>query len=146
MASSKLYAKGPIYQGREIRLLEFSADEQDDGGYCRFAKTSLTPSALERATYFVLSYTWGPPPDTKIIWIDGHQVQIRENLWQFLCHWQKTALGEKSVHPSTQKWFWIDALFIDQRNTTERNDQVQMMNVIYSYVREDRVYLSQLQP
>jgi hypothetical protein len=73
--------------------------------------------------YRAVSYTWGDPNKTRHILINGCHFEIRENLWYFL---QAIRL------PDRIKWYWIDALCIDQSNTRERNHQVSLMSTIYS--------------
>jgi hypothetical protein len=62
--------------------------------------------------------------------IDGCQLLIRRNLWDFLhylCATQAPKDGKLLV--------WADAVCIDQRNVGERNHQVVLMGNIYSYAK-----------
>jgi len=71
--------------------------------------------------YTAVSYTWGDPTITRRIHVNGRPFHIRSNLWHFL-----------QAKPYTGKWYWIDALCIDQSNVRERNHQISLMSNIYS--------------
>ncbi|KAK5955592.1 hypothetical protein OHC33_003233 [Knufia fluminis] len=73
--------------------------------------------------YTALSYTWGPPTHDQDILLNGKLFQVRRNLWDFL-------LVAKDNFLRT-KW-WIDAVCINQDDTSERNRQVKRMAQIYS--------------
>jgi hypothetical protein len=64
--------------GDQIRLIEIISGS-NDALQCRFHCVSLS----DKPQYVALSYAWGPPPAIKSIWIDGHEILIRENLWLF---------------------------------------------------------------
>jgi hypothetical protein len=82
--------------------------------------------------YTALSYTWGNPGRHKTIILDGIEVQVRENLWQALCHLRS---------PNTELHLWIDAICIDQEDVLERNQQVSRMGTIYGMAKEVVVWL-----
>ncbi|KAL6703026.1 hypothetical protein ACN47E_010302 [Coniothyrium glycines] len=86
----------------------------------------------EYPIFSALSYEWGPESDYTAIQVNGVDVCIRENLWHFLTRW--------SQDPQAQfEPIWIDAICINQSNTSERNHQVRMMRQIYS--RAQGVYI-----
>ena len=62
-------------------------------------------------------------------------LQISQNLYDFLA----VARRKRWLH----KWFWIDALCIDQSNTTERSHQVAHMGHIYAHALKVIVWLGQ---
>ncbi len=73
--------------------------------------------------YEALSYMWGSEEDPMILEIDGHQLSVRNNLWQAL----------KQLRPKEGKRImWVDALCIDQENNKERNHQVEQMSKIFA--------------
>lgn len=79
--------------------------------------------------YDALSYTWEPSfEDEKIadglLEIPSHQesIRIKGNLIQAL---------RRLRLPDMPRILWVDAIRIDQENTTERNHQVRMMASIY---------------
>ncbi|KAI9931539.1 hypothetical protein ASPWEDRAFT_37642 [Aspergillus wentii DTO 134E9] len=117
----------------QIRLLTVSApDPQNDAIYCTLEVVDLT----DDVEYDALSYTWGAPAqygkfktmtsalDHPII-CEGEMLWVAENLESFLKRARKT--------PSLAgKKFWIDAICINQQDTTERASQVKLMGRVYS--------------
>jgi hypothetical protein len=134
---TNLYKTVPVNPAsNQTRLIEIIGGP-DTALQCRFHCVSLS----DDPQYIALSYAWGPPPATRSIWIDGHQVPIRENLWLFLCQvrkrsqqWSWENLGNWMYGPGAWKYLWVDALCIDQGSIVEKNHQVQKMSEIYSKV------------
>lgn len=77
--------------------------------------------------YLGLSYTWGEPKPTAPIHINGAVVDIRQNLFEFLLEMQRQR---------EDRWFWIDALCINQGDLDEKTAQVRMMGDVYKRVRD----------
>ncbi|KAG4431063.1 hypothetical protein IFR05_013455 [Cadophora sp. M221] len=73
--------------------------------------------------YEALSYVWGSPFDTKPIICEGQTFHVTRNLFNAL-----TVLR----HPTQARFLWIDAIFINQTNIAEGNQQVALMASIYS--------------
>ncbi|KAH0538177.1 hypothetical protein FGG08_005235, partial [Glutinoglossum americanum] len=69
---------------------------------------------VDNPNYSALSYTWGDPKPTKIIAVNGAKMEVTENLWNAL---------HDLRHPDEPRLLWVDAICIDQRNTTEKNQQ-----------------------
>ena len=84
--------------------------------------------------YTALSYTWGSKDANYVIILEGSRRSVRKNLWRFL-HQAKELKSEFTG------WLWIDALCINQNNTTERSQQVSVMPQIYSSAKEVLVWL-----
>lgn len=80
-------------------------------------------------TYTCLSYVWGEEPASQTILIGDKAMAIRPNLHDFL---------EQAMRRHHHRWFWIDALCINQSQIAERNHQVQQMGRIYA--QADRVF------
>lgn len=76
--------------------------------------------------YAAISYTWGPPSPTKIIYINDRALEVRHNCWAALLQaWR-------------QRWAlrcWIDAVCVNQDDLVEKAQQVSMMGDIYSYAQ-----------
>jgi hypothetical protein len=88
----------------------------------------------ESNSYKALSYVWGEPQMTGIILLDGKRLAITESL--------ETAL--RRLRPATGKpalRIWIDQICINQRDTVERNQQVQLMHAIYRRASQVLVWL-----
>ena len=97
----------------------------------------LTPIPTARTPYYVaLSYVWGDPNDTKEILLNGQPVQKTSNLI-FALRQLQASLGDLARAPASSTGheilFWIDALCINQSDTTERSLQVPRMGAIYGY-------------
>ncbi|KAF6815767.1 ankyrin and het domain protein [Colletotrichum plurivorum] len=80
--------------------------------------------------YYALSYTWGPAdPDTEEteemipVALNGDEFFVKPNLCDAL-------LQLRSSYPD--RWFWIDAVCINQNDLGERSSQVAAMDVIYT--------------
>lgn len=73
--------------------------------------------------YRAISYTWGPPSPTRGILVNDAEIEIRDNLFQFL--------DVLSRMPDLGGYYWIDQLCIDQTNLKERNHQVKKMRDIF---------------
>lgn len=116
-ASSKFQYK-PLENENSIRIILLLPGEDDAPVECICRHTNLD----EPLGYLGLSYTWGNPKDTLPIILDGHEVQVTENLESALRHIRSTTMAIG---------YWIDALCINQNDIPERNNQVQLMKQIY---------------
>ena len=92
----------------------------------------VSNASKSRASYKALSYTWGPPEPTKILVLNGIQIQVRENLWQALHHIRQEGSSLR---------LWVDALCINQEDIPERNEQVSRMGTLYNQAEEVLVWL-----
>ncbi|KAH7377315.1 heterokaryon incompatibility protein-domain-containing protein [Pyrenochaeta sp. MPI-SDFR-AT-0127] len=81
--------------------------------------------------YRAISYTWGDPSQVRKITLNGCPFAVRKNLWDFL----------DAVRNDPNRWYWIDAICIDQSNVKERNHQVNQMGEIYHNASETVVWL-----
>jgi Heterokaryon incompatibility protein (HET) len=118
-----------------IRLLTL---QQGEGSSI---ECNLEVCPISRCPSFIaLSYTWGPPAVGWEIVLDGKKFRVRSNLYKAL----QAIINQKSKaanklpgddlnidRPETWKYFWIDAICIDQENLLERNHQVNMMKQIF---------------
>ncbi|KAH7091383.1 heterokaryon incompatibility protein-domain-containing protein [Paraphoma chrysanthemicola] len=104
---------------RQIRLLK--VDPKTPVGGPMICKLEVFPVS-KNTVYTALSYTWGPPPSTETILVNGAPFKVRQNLYDFLymAWWM-----------SMEQYFWIDQICIDQQNTEEKNHQIKLMGLIY---------------
>jgi hypothetical protein len=70
--------------------------------------------------------------------VNGQEVLLRPNIWNFLHTIQKHFCQAGKERPPSTIRFWVDCLCIDQYNIRERNAQVSMMGDIYKAA--DKVY------
>lgn len=112
----------------EIRLMDIEAGIQP---VCNLRVVNLK----QQPDYHALSYYWGAPvvpSELKAVKVDKSQVMLRPNIYSFL--WHLTArFGSITV--------WFDVLCINQKDTTERSQQVAMMGNIYSAATSVYVWL-----
>ena len=144
-------------QRKQIRLLSFESED----------RLSLKTFNLDDAPpYTALSYTWGEPSSEHSVWLNGHETMIRphlrmaltdiyafaqdQNRIDYVFRWisrdQITAHYPPSdidIAKSTEalRYFWVDALCINQDDIQERNHQVSLMRRIYFQARTVCIWL-----
>lgn len=73
-------------------------------------------------SYYAISYTWGDSKSNKTILINDKPFQVGTSCQLVL----------KQVHRyAKSRYYWIDAICIDQKNLDEKSKQVAMMGKIY---------------
>jgi hypothetical protein len=84
--------------------------------------------------YEALSYAWGNPTPVTQAGIEQHDLKIgiAQNLADGLARLRRDGQTEL---------IWIDAICIDQRNVEERNQQVRLMDRVYSQAVQVKVWL-----
>lgn len=117
--------------GFRCLLLKRSTDETSPIE-CVLHSFTITTQALH---YEALSYSWGPPSS------EGEQQYI-------LCHGKKLAVSENCIsalYHLRQKYcdrlLWIDAICIDQTSIEDKNQQLQVMGLIYEKAAKVIVWL-----
>ncbi|KAF2852009.1 hypothetical protein T440DRAFT_353483, partial [Plenodomus tracheiphilus IPT5] len=111
----------------QIRLVKLyrdpNEDVEDSSSSLRKLSCSMKVSDLGAAPpYAVLSYTWGNALPVRTIRMDGKELEIRQNLHDFL---KAFCNDQANTH-----YLWIDQLCVDQQSNIERNHQVRMMSQI----------------
>jgi hypothetical protein len=111
-----------VYQSlpeRSIRFLKLHPHQDDGLISCSFSIQHIN-NEVSAPTYIALSYAWGRDHLTNHILIDDETVEVRQNLYEFLLQ--------------CGRWdaIWIDTLCINQEDSSEGSQQVQMMGSIYS--------------
>ncbi|KAM0481778.1 hypothetical protein ACHAPX_003104 [Trichoderma viride] len=84
--------------------------------------------------YEALSYVWGSSEKPHTVFIDGNTMAITANLHQVLVR-----LRDRVI----ERVLWIDAICIDQSNTTERGEQIRHMAEIYCKANRVTVWLGE---
>lgn len=128
-----------------IRLIKVLArDETSDRIECEIR------NATTAETYTCLSYVWGPVHETRSIILNGSKCKVRENLYHFLftassklardrnlgLPWTRADHRRGLDFEAATQALWVDALCINQKDTLERNYQVQNMGLIYSNAQQ----------
>jgi hypothetical protein len=141
-----------------IRLISVEVPKADGTISCTIRHVSLEPPPASNdvhclppaGTFTCLSYVWGSCESMREILVNEKRFRVRLNLWGFLSAVSSMRAQEEYRHSQTSKqkevssnqghmswgpWYqslWIDALCINQENSSERNHQVQQMGRIYS--------------
>jgi hypothetical protein len=115
-----------------FRLLKLSCDS-DRAGPLRVMITNFSRGDKHCPPYIALSYVWGNVNNTRPIIINGHVLEIGENLHTALVHLQ-------FILPASAL-LWIDAICINQNDIQERSEQVGHMREIYSNANEVVIWL-----
>jgi hypothetical protein len=82
--------------------------------------------------YEALSYVWGSPADTVSLRLNGHRFEVTANLHAALLHLR---------NPFIDRYLWIDALCINQKDDGEKEQQIQHMYEIYGNATRVLVWL-----
>jgi Heterokaryon incompatibility protein (HET) len=123
-----------LYNGRQatkqprIRLLELLSGGAADEVHCRLKVVPLSASPA----YEAVSYCWGDPQDRQAIKCNNGELEITRNL--------KEALRGLRLVDRT-RILWVDAVCVDQSNTNEKNEQVQLMRSIFAKASRTLVWL-----
>ncbi|CAN9249305.1 unnamed protein product [Alternaria alternata] len=128
------YLYDPIFATSQIRLIEFSETHPSSSGVNLSIRTfSLRGS--EYPNYATLSYVWGSGELSKAINISGSSLRITKNLFDVLLALSSSSrpwCASTIVEQHRYRYYWIDAICIDQHNLQERGQQVSLMGEIYS--------------
>jgi hypothetical protein len=128
---------GSIYQPLEeshIRLLiVISIDSTPDCGIQSFPKSRV------QGAYDALTYTWGNAPATAKIHINNKTFLVTPRLYEIL-----RQLYQRSKKASANVLVWIDAIFLNQTDNSEKNVQVPLMNEVFGQVRQVLVWQSSI--
>jgi len=131
--TASVYESVPLPLGKNVSIRVITIRPSITGSdpiSCDFHLLDLDTRYPEQ--YIALSYTWGEPPSTEMINLNGEPFPVRKNLWDFLSQARSNCLEE---------YLWIDALCIDQSVNAERSHQVSIMGRIYSSASRVIVWL-----
>jgi hypothetical protein len=130
---------GPIYKpvrphSREIRILVLCPSRRSNGRLkCQLIHIDLDALADAPFEHFeAVSYTWGDVSDRVRIELNRREFSITKNLH---------ALLKRLRAKRTRGYYWVDAICINQENTLERAQQVQLMKAIYETAVQVLVWL-----
>jgi len=110
---------------RPIRLLRLRRGNFDDDIRVELENATideLEDQGSEKPYFEALSYVWGPRDNPAFVWIGERMLPVTQNLAIALRHLR---------YNDEDAMFWIDAICIDQSNTTERSRQVALMKDIF---------------
>lgn len=91
--------------------------------------------------YEALSWCWGTDAPTHMIFINEKDNKGQEKLYKLRVR-EQLALALKYLrYPDRSRTLWIDAICINQDDSSERNHQVQLMSRIYTRAEEVSIWL-----
>lgn len=127
--SQYTYKETPVELGtKHIRLLYLQpAQDRRDPLRCRLEVVSLE----DPPKYFTLSYCWGKRREVRPLGIEDQYLSVSDSVDDAL----------RSVRALDVRRIWVDQICINQKDLSERNDQILLMKDIYSASRECFVYL-----
>lgn len=91
----------------------------------------------DQPQYLALSYCWTDAEPSCQVLINKVVAMVRPNLYAFL---------QRMRTEQREDWTFIDALYINQNNKVERNDQVTLMGDIYTNANNVIVLLGEKEP
>ncbi|KAH8585799.1 heterokaryon incompatibility protein-domain-containing protein, partial [Bisporella sp. PMI_857] len=116
---------------REIRLLNLTPTDDPHSDL----ELSILHTPLETLSFYALSYTWGSPQNPLEILLNGIKLQVRVNLF--------AALKAISLQLDAPVMIWADALCINQNDSEEKGQQVEMMTDIYRTAKQTLIWLGE---
>ncbi|KAF2661969.1 hypothetical protein K491DRAFT_586091 [Lophiostoma macrostomum CBS 122681] len=153
------YQYEPLPTPTSVRLLEITPSSER-----ALVRCSLSTFELQSAPAFhCLSYTWGDPKVSKLSKAPGARNRVQESgsfttgegRRFIICNDQLMKVSSNLRDalrmlassnaryrlPKTPRYYWIDAISMDQQNIPERNDQVARMADIFQSAQEVLVWL-----
>lgn len=125
---------------RRIRVLRISRQYQSSAPIlqdvisCTMIEVSLDKDTSQNMqVYDAVSYAWGSWDDSRIIIVNGFPLAVTKNLHEALLLFRQDY--------SVERWLWVDAICINQRNSDERSRQVAMMGEIFRHAATVRVWV-----
>lgn len=88
--------------------------------------------------FVAVSYCWGTDPPSKLLPLsDGSSLKVTTNVEDILLHF----FGRSEEKEDRGKLYpWIDAVCINQKDTQEKNSQIQLMDKIYAGAQQVSVW------
>ncbi|KAI2621622.1 HET-domain-containing protein [Hypoxylon sp. NC1633] len=115
---------------RQIRILIVNSGSWTDTIECSVQAVFID----DNPQYEALSYVWGDPSKKRQISLDGHTIQVTENLFYAL---------RRLRSASSTRTMWVDAVCINQGDNAEKSVQVCMMGTIYSRCAKTVIWLGE---
>ncbi|OTA97989.1 hypothetical protein M426DRAFT_31926, partial [Hypoxylon sp. CI-4A] len=112
----------------EVRVLEILPGIEDEPIECRLVVRNLYDDGILEA----LSYVWGKDMAPEPITVDHKSFKVTKNLYGILPNLRR---------PDTTREIWVDAICINQTDTTEKTEQVKLMREIYTRAKSTVIWL-----
>ncbi|KAI0544292.1 heterokaryon incompatibility protein-domain-containing protein [Xylaria curta] len=127
-------------ESRFIRLLKLHPGEHDDPITCDMVTCCLDDVPCPE--YVALSYTWGCESPGFDVRVNDVTIPIRQNLFYALR--QIRGIQGQIEAVTSESFWWIDSICINQEDGREKERQVAMMGDIYERSKMTLVYLGEL--
>lgn len=128
------YYYRPLPPGH-IRLLRLHPNQDEHAPIqCELIHYPLSGSRKGTHLYEALSYYWGPPEKTRVVFTQAGSLHVTENLHAALRRLRDSLL---------ERIIWADAICIDQEDAEEKGCQVQLMAEIYARASRVIVWLEE---
>ncbi|KAK5989233.1 Heterokaryon incompatibility 6-like protein [Cladobotryum mycophilum] len=131
MAELDSYPK--LSDQRSIRVIKLHGASNPDDLICF---DLITVSLNAPPAYEALSYTWGGQPLDQLVYANGREYHVTGNTRAAMRRLRPNKLG-------AFRYLWIDAICINQRDTTEKSSQVQMMDDIFANAERVNIWLGE---
>ncbi|KAI1127228.1 HET-domain-containing protein [Nemania abortiva] len=115
----------------QIRLLKIAPGKAGEPIRCVYEISSVDGNV----PYETLSYIWGRGDRTKPVVVQGTEAQLTDNLFAAL---------SRIRHETQIRFLWVDALCINQDDSTEKMAQVNMMHKIYSKCVQCNLWMGEI--
>ncbi|KAI0852446.1 heterokaryon incompatibility protein-domain-containing protein [Daldinia vernicosa] len=128
ITEERCFVHTPMTDARnQIRLLQIHHAKRDEPVHCSLSTWSLS----KLPPYHAISYTWGDPSQTTYISINKQPLKVRRSCEYVLrqAKWHERNL--RNLCAWRHRYYWIDAICINQTDNEEKSHQVQMMGKIY---------------
>lgn len=130
--NQELYQALPLQAG-QIRLLHLRPSRD-------LSFDLIRVDLKDKPKYAWLSCTWGTPIFNRVIRVNDCDFHITESLHVALLQLQQ-GITSRTVKWPLERSFWIDAICIDQNDSTEKSAQVGSMANIYEHAHRIYVWL-----
>lgn len=128
LVSFDRYTYHPLNTPTHIRIFVLESGLNQQMISCSLEEVDIN----DQPAYEALSYCWGDSADEFKIPCAGQTLTVRKNLYDAL---------QTLRHVEMARRLWVDAICINQRNSAERAQQVQLMGLIYEQCRLCIVWL-----
>ncbi|KAF2874341.1 heterokaryon incompatibility protein-domain-containing protein [Massariosphaeria phaeospora] len=122
--------ESPSSKCQTIRILKLEPGSWDDPINCSLFLVDISTDPLN---YEAISYVWGDGRDRRNVVCNGQRISVTRNLFDALQIFRQSQTAPRLL--------WADALCINQKDTGERNHQVQSMRLIYSKASRVLIWL-----
>jgi hypothetical protein len=141
----------------QVRLLRLAPGAWKDPVHCALKPMSLRSLERGKIGFQALSYAWGTDAPEETIFLQDVSTKMDDTFTEdvfervanrtrprsFLVRKNLYEALKRYRHPKANKWFWIDAICINQANNAEKSRQISYMPAIYSSAYNVAIWLGE---